>query len=86
MNLVSVFGLKILNVFDADLDPESCQLWVRDEKIGSGILDKHPGSATLLNNALFNKGNIVLEHRGKFKSTNRHHSSFFTLQLTFKNC
>ncbi len=29
------FGLKILEFFDAD--PVSCQPWIRDEKIGSGI-------------------------------------------------
>jgi hypothetical protein len=44
-NLVSVFRLKILKFFDAD--PGSCQSWIRDGKIGFGIRDKHPGSATL---------------------------------------
>jgi hypothetical protein len=36
-------GLKILKFFDADPDPGSAM-----EKFGSGIRDKHPGSATLV--------------------------------------
>jgi hypothetical protein len=44
--LGSVFGLKILQFFDADTDPGSCQPWVRDGKYR--IRDKHPGSATLI--------------------------------------
>jgi hypothetical protein len=30
-NLISVFWFKILKFFDADLDPGSCQPWIRDE-------------------------------------------------------
>ena len=41
-SLESIFGLKIFKFFDADPDPES-----GIEKFGSGIRDKHPGSATL---------------------------------------
>jgi hypothetical protein len=40
-SLETVLGLKILKFFDADTDPG----W---KKFGSGIRDKHPGSATLL--------------------------------------
>jgi hypothetical protein len=52
-NLVSVFGLKILELFDADPNPGSWILSTLDlgfgmEKIASGILDKHPGSKTLV--------------------------------------
>ncbi len=39
-SLETIFGVKILKVFDAD--PGS-----GIGKIGSGIQDKHPGSATL---------------------------------------
>jgi hypothetical protein len=35
-----IFGLKILNFFDSDPDPGSCQPWIRDGK--SRIRD--PGS------------------------------------------
>jgi hypothetical protein len=38
----SFFGLKTLKFFDADRDPGSGM-----EKFGSGIRDKHAGSATL---------------------------------------
>jgi hypothetical protein len=38
-NLVLVFWLKILKFFGVDPDPGSCQPWIRDRKIGSGILD-----------------------------------------------
>jgi hypothetical protein len=46
-NLVSVFWVKILKFFDADPKRDLRQPWIRDEKIGSGILDKYPGTATL---------------------------------------
>jgi hypothetical protein len=51
-NLVSVFCVRFL-FFDADLVPGSSILSTMDlgsgmEKIGSGIWDKHPGSAKLL--------------------------------------
>jgi hypothetical protein len=44
--------LKILKFFDADLDPDPGIRNLFDprstaEKFGSGILEKHPGSATL---------------------------------------
>jgi hypothetical protein len=45
-NMLSVFRLKILIFFDSDPDLGSCQPWIRDGKIGSAILDKHPESAT----------------------------------------
>jgi hypothetical protein len=53
-----LFGLKILKLFDADpgpeifftLDPESGM-----KKFGSGIQDKHPGSATLLHTVSFSQ-------------------------------
>jgi hypothetical protein len=54
-NLISVSWVKILKFFNADPDPgsnpgsekgkKSDPGW---KKIGSGILDKHPGSATPL--------------------------------------
>jgi hypothetical protein len=45
----NIFGLKILEFFDAEPSPP----WIRDpgwkkSNSGSGIGDKHPGSATLL--------------------------------------
>jgi hypothetical protein len=43
-SLETIFGLKRLGLFDADLfDHESGM-----EKFGSGIRDKQPGSATLI--------------------------------------
>jgi hypothetical protein len=49
-SLETVFGLKILKLFDADpesFDPVSLsRIW--DGKIRIGIRDKHPGSATLI--------------------------------------
>jgi hypothetical protein len=51
-SLETVFRAKLLKVFDADSDPASVILLTLDpgsrmEKFGSGIRDKHPGSATL---------------------------------------
>jgi hypothetical protein len=40
-SLVTIFWDKMLKFFDADPDPGR-------KKFGSGILDKHPGSAILL--------------------------------------
>jgi hypothetical protein len=54
-SLETIFWVKILKFFDADagswnrfltLDPGSGM-----EKFGSGIRDKHPGSATLLDSS-----------------------------------
>jgi hypothetical protein len=56
---VSVFGLKILKFFDADLDPGSgryvVNLGSEMVKVESGIRDKHPGSSTLESTKLFNQ-------------------------------
>jgi hypothetical protein len=44
------FGVKILKFFDADPGSGMETVRVRDsgwKKVGSGIQDKHPGSATL---------------------------------------
>ncbi len=44
------FELKALQFFDED--PGSGGIWIQDpgwKKFGSGIQDKHPGSATLIN-------------------------------------
>jgi hypothetical protein len=52
-NLEAVFWAKIIKFFDADPDPVFGNLFdpisvIRDgNKIGSGIQDKHPRSATL---------------------------------------
>jgi hypothetical protein len=49
-NLETVFWVKILKLFDADADPLSGIFLTLDpgwEKFGSGIRDKHPGSATV---------------------------------------
>jgi hypothetical protein len=59
-NLVSIFGLKIFKLFDAD--PGSCQFWIRDGKIGSGIRDRHPGSATRGKTLIYEK-KITAPHR-----------------------
>jgi hypothetical protein len=47
-NLLTIFGLKIFKCFVADPDPGSGSFLILDPgwKI-RGILDKHPGSATL---------------------------------------
>jgi hypothetical protein len=46
-SLETVFGLKLLKFFDADPDPGSR---IKDLVYrGSGIRNKHPGSATLVN-------------------------------------
>jgi hypothetical protein len=42
------FWLKILKFFDADPDPGSRNHFGPIEKFGSGINNKHPGSATLI--------------------------------------
>jgi hypothetical protein len=54
-SLETIFWVKILTFFDADADPDlgSGIFLTLDpgsgmEKIGSGIQDKHSGSATLL--------------------------------------
>ncbi len=48
-NLVSVFlGYKYLNSFMTIRIRDLVSPGSRMEKIGSGILDKHPGSATLI--------------------------------------
>ncbi len=54
------FGVKIIKLFDADPGSGMETVRIRDgdssdpgsgmEKVGSGIRDKHPGSATLLKN------------------------------------
>ncbi len=44
------FGAKILKFFDEDPGSGVVTVWIRDpgwNKFGSGIGDKHPGSATL---------------------------------------
>ncbi len=48
--LVKIFGLKILFVADPDTGSDGCLFDPESgmEKFGSGIRDKHPGSATLL--------------------------------------
>jgi hypothetical protein len=52
-----VFGVKILKFFDADPGSGMETVRIRDpgwKKVGSGIRDKHPGSATLvLKNGLY---------------------------------
>jgi hypothetical protein len=45
------FGVKTLKFFDADPGSGMETVQIRDpgwKKVGSGIRDKHPGSATLL--------------------------------------
>jgi hypothetical protein len=45
-----VKNLKILKFFDVDRDPHG-KNYIRDpgwKELGSGIIDKHPGSATLV--------------------------------------
>jgi hypothetical protein len=47
-------GVKILKFFDEDPGSgmETVRIWDPGwKKVGSGILDKHPGSATLLSRA-----------------------------------
>ncbi len=47
----SFFGVKILNFFDEDPGSRMETVRIRDlgwKKVGSGIRDKHPGSATLV--------------------------------------
>ncbi len=58
-SLETIFWLKILKFCDADPDPgfRSLWSWIRDPRWknsdpGSGIRDKHPGSATLIYNTL----------------------------------
>jgi hypothetical protein len=46
------FGVKILKFFDEDPGSGKETVRIRDpgwKKVGSGIRDKHPGSATLMN-------------------------------------
>jgi hypothetical protein len=48
--LETVFRVKILKFFDADPESGMGKVRIRDpgwKKIGTGIPDKHPGSATL---------------------------------------
>jgi len=48
----AVFGIKILKFFDEDPGSGMETVRIRDpvwKKVGSGIRDKHPGSATLAN-------------------------------------
>jgi hypothetical protein len=50
------FGVKTLKFFDADLGSVIETVRIRDpgwKKVGSGIRDKHPGSATLRNSIIF---------------------------------
>jgi hypothetical protein len=47
---LACFGVKILKFFDEDPGSGMESVRIRDpgwEKVGSGIRDKHPGSATL---------------------------------------
>jgi hypothetical protein len=49
--LETIFGVKMLKYLMRIRDPESFCPWIQDpiwKKFVSGILDKHPGSATLL--------------------------------------
>jgi hypothetical protein len=48
-SLETIFGFKILKLFDVDPNPGSGIFLTRDpgwKTFGSGIRDKHPGSAT----------------------------------------
>jgi hypothetical protein len=48
--LFAFFGVKILKLFDEDPGSGMETVRIRDpgwKKVGSGIRDKHPGSATL---------------------------------------
>jgi hypothetical protein len=57
MNIPDIISESLDIIFDLNLnslmqirirDPDSFRPWIRDgKKIGSGIQDKHPGSATL---------------------------------------
>ncbi len=52
------FGVKILKFFDEDPGSgmETVRIWDPGwKKVGSGIRDKHPGSATLLNSSTVEK-------------------------------
>ncbi len=52
-SLGTIFGVKILKFIDTDPDPGSRIYLSLDpglKKFGSGIQDKHPGSATLVSN------------------------------------
>ncbi len=51
-NLETIFRVKILEILDTDQDPGSGIFLTLDlgsgmDKFGTGIRDKHPGSATL---------------------------------------
>jgi hypothetical protein len=58
-DLETVLGLKILKFFYADPNPES-----GIEKFGSGIRDKHPGSATWLS--------LIISWAQKFEIRHNH--------------
>jgi hypothetical protein len=55
-SLKIIFRVKILQFFDADVDPGR-------KKFGSGIQDKHPGSATLVTPT-----RMMLPTRGSFST------------------
>ncbi len=79
-SLETVFWVKILKFFDKD--PESCQPGSGTEKIGSGIRNKNPGSATLLTakpNGLRSSQNVS----EMFNVWNRSNSSFYLHLLYF---
>jgi len=54
-SLETIFFVTILKFFDADPGSGMETVRIRDpgwKKVGSGILDKHPGSATLVSKLL----------------------------------
>jgi hypothetical protein len=59
-SLETIFWVKVLTFFDLDPDPGPGK-----EKIGSGIRDKHPGSATLEPGCQTLKTDPQLWRRGK---------------------
>jgi hypothetical protein len=52
-SLETIFWVKTLKFFDADLGSGIQDRGSRMEKFGSGIRDKHPGSATLLFTSIY---------------------------------
>jgi hypothetical protein len=74
-------------------DPESFGPWIWDpgwKKFGSGIRDKHPGSATLLkrivkiSNTYFHRSTHCQYDQQKLKSISAHIESTFLILLAFK--